>query len=250
MEKTWRVLEQHQLAYWDVPSSDYGVPPALGLFMMSSLADACAGKQKQKVTDLVQAYSQLEKARSVLMGAPYVEGLDASQIAPDLNRLVTISLSVMDARKIPIAKLLAMRKREAKGRSADYREMRLRYLESLNNCTKRIGEDAKTGNDVKEIVRQFKADMKGDLLTLKQELKLASIKPLFTKGMLFPILALAGSIAEPITGITNLAATMQGVGVVPLVATLIKHKEERRRVLLSHQTSWLYLTKEKRISIR
>ncbi|UCC96185.1 MAG: hypothetical protein JSW40_05435, partial [Candidatus Omnitrophota bacterium] len=76
--------------------------------------------QRQKVTDRVLAYSLLERAKATFFGAPYVEGLDASQVAPELNRLVTLSLRVLDARSIPIKKLLAFRKREAKGKSTDY----------------------------------------------------------------------------------------------------------------------------------
>ena len=95
LRTTWHLLENHDLARWDNISRDYGVPPALGLLMMSSLADACAGTQKQKVTDRVLEYSLLEKAKATLVGAPYVEGLDASQVAPELNRLVTLCLRVL-----------------------------------------------------------------------------------------------------------------------------------------------------------
>ena len=136
LNRTWSLLEHEGLARWDRMSLDYGVPPALGLLMMSSLADACAGTQKQKVTDRVQAYSILERAKAKLVGAPYVEGLDASQVAPELNRLVTLSLKVLDARSIPIKKILALRKREAKGSSADYRTMRLNYLRCCQRSLK------------------------------------------------------------------------------------------------------------------
>jgi len=95
LNTTWHRLESHGLARWDDTSMDYRVPPALGLLMMSSLADACAGTQKQKVTDRVLAYSLLERAKATLVGAPYVEGLDASQVAPELNRLVTLCLRVL-----------------------------------------------------------------------------------------------------------------------------------------------------------
>jgi len=73
LKETWRELEYHGLARWDAMTSDWGVPPALGLLMMSSLADACAGTQKQKVTDRVDAYSMLAKARATLLGAPFVD---------------------------------------------------------------------------------------------------------------------------------------------------------------------------------
>lgn len=250
LKNTWHLLKQRGLARWDHLSRDYGVPPALGLLMMASLADACAGTQKQKVTDRVQAYSLLKKAKATLVGAPYVKGLDASQVAPELNRLVALSLKVLDARSIPIRKLLALRKREAKGSSADYRTMRLNYMKHLQAYVDRILKEAKTKGDIKEIERQFKADLKDDLLNLKRELRLASIEPLFSKEMVLTALVLGGALLEPISGITTLAITLRGVGVIPLVKTLLKHKEDRRKALLKQNVSWLYLTQEKGISLK
>lgn len=250
LRTTWHLLENHGLARWDNISRDYGVPPALGLLMMSSLADACAGTQKQKVTDQVLAYSLLERAKATLVGAPYVEGLDASQVAPELNRLVTLCLRVLDARAIPINKLLAFRKREVKGKSADYRTMRLNYLKNLKKYVDRMLKEAKTKADVKEIERQFKEDMREDLYNLKRELSIASVEPLFSKEMLLTALVLGGSLLEPLSGFTKLAATLKGIGIIPLIKTRFKHKRERRKALLQHKISWLYLTQEKSLSLR
>ncbi|UCC96188.1 MAG: hypothetical protein JSW40_05450, partial [Candidatus Omnitrophota bacterium] len=75
-------------------------------------------------------------------------------------RLVTLSLRVLDARSIPIKKLLAFRRREVKGKSADYRRWRLNYLDNLKKYVDRMLKEAKTKADVKEIERQFKADMR------------------------------------------------------------------------------------------
>lgn len=250
LKSTWNLLEHKGLARWDTFSNDYGVPPALGMLMMSSLADACAGIQKQKVTDRVQAYSLLERAKATLVGAPYIEGLDASQVAPKLKRLITISLCVLDARTIPIKKLLAFRKREAKGKSEDYRTMRLNYLKNLKKYVDRMIKEAKTKDDVKEIERQFKADMKVDLYNLKKELNLASIEPLFSREMLLTAMAVGGAFLEPISGLTSLAATVKGIGIIPLIKTNLKHRKERRKALLQNKISWLYLTQEKILSLR
>lgn len=250
LKTTWHELQRHGLARLDAMSSDYVVPPALGLLMMSSLADACAGSQIQKVTDMFHAYSLLAEARAVLLGAPFVEGLDVSQVAPELDRLVTLSLSVLDARKIPVKKLLAFRKREAKGSSADYRKLRLNYLNTLHAYIDRMRNKAKSAKDVKEIERQFRLDMRDDLLSLKHELNLASIETLFSKEMVLSLIAVGGAFLEPISGLTNLAITMQGIGVIPLVKTRIKHKNKRRKALRNHKMSWLYLTQEKGLSLR
>ncbi len=250
LRQTWRILEHDSLARWDAMSSDYGVPPALGLLMMSSLADACAGSQKQKVTDRVHAYSLLERARATLLGAPFVEGLDASQVAPELDRLVTLSLNVLDARKIPIRKLLAFRKREARGKSSDYRRMRLGYLNALRKYVGHMVKKARSKGDVREIERQFRADMRDDLLALKHELNLASMQALFSKEMALTALVVGGALVQPISDLTSLATALQGIGIIPLVKTLLKHREKRRKSLLKHNISWLYLTQERALSRR
>src|SRR5947209_5023844 len=42
---TWRALQAQGFARWSKEHSDYAVPPAIGLLMMSVLADVCAGTQ-------------------------------------------------------------------------------------------------------------------------------------------------------------------------------------------------------------
>lgn len=250
LHETWYMLEHQGYAHWDAMSSDYGVPPVLGLLMMSSLADSCAGTQYDKVTDRLDAYALIQRTRAALLGAPYVEGLDSSQVAPHLQRLVTISVRVLDARRIPVAKLLAMRKREAKSSTADFRKMRVRYFTALRTYADRIVNHAQTTEDVKAIEREFQLDMRDDLKSLKKELGLVSFESLFSKEMALTVLALAGALIAPIAGVTTLAATLKGIGTVPLVATAIKHKKERRKALLAHNMSWLYCAKLGRIAVR
>jgi hypothetical protein len=220
----------------------------LGLLMMSSLASACAGTQKHLVTDRAQAYSLIERTRATLMGAPFVEGLDASQIAPELDRLVTISLKLLNARRISAKKVLDFRKREARSHSADYRKMRVRYFTAVNSYVHRILSEAKSVKDVKEIEKQFELDISDDLKSLKKELGIVTLESLFSKEMALTVLAIGGAFAAPIAGLTSLAATIKGIGVVPLVATAIKQRKDRRKVLLSHNTSWLYIANQPRLA--
>jgi hypothetical protein len=245
---TWIELERQGFAAFDHRSSDYGVPPVLGLLMMSSLASACAGTQKHLVTDRAQAYSLIERTRATLMGAPFVEGLDASQIAPELDRLVTISLKLLNARRISAKKVLDFRKREARSHSADYRKMRVRYFTAVNSYVHRILSEAKSVKDVKEIEKQFELDISDDLKSLKKELGIVTLESLFSKEMALTVLAIGGAFAAPIAGLTSLAATIKGIGVVPLVATAIKQRKDRRKVLLSHNTSWLYIANQPRLA--
>lgn len=250
LEMTWHNLERRGLANWDHLANDYGVPPALGLLMMSSLADACAGSQKQKVTDRTYAYSLLERAKAAKVGAPYVEGLDSSQITPELDKLVSISLNVLGAKNIPLKKLLSFRKKELKGSTTDYRTMRLNYMKALETYLARIVKECKSQNDLLEIERQFKEEIKTELNNLKQELNLTNIDALLSKELAASIMLIGGTFLEPISGITTLATSLKGIGIIPLIKTREKLKNDRRKALLKSNISWLYLSNQKFISLR
>lgn len=250
LAQTWELLERSGLAEYGDLSDDYSVPPAFSYLMMSILANECAGTQKQVITNRVKAYSWVSEFYANELGGKYVTGLDASDVGLKYQRLITMSLQVLGADKIPVKSLLAMRKREAKGNSSDYREMRRRYRETLTEYVNRIQKDAKTGGDVKEIHRQFKEDMKQDLKDLKAELNLASISALFSKEMVVTAIVVAGALATPISGITTLATTMKGVGVAPLIKTAATYRSARNKALRKSAMSWLFVGKQKKLALQ
>jgi hypothetical protein len=245
LEETWHLLEKGGMARWENHASDYGVPAALGFLMMSTLADSCAGTQIQRVTDRVDAYSWIAQHRASVLGSPYVTGLDISHVAPNLDRLVTITCEVLDARDISLKKLLEFRKREIKSGSADYSALRRRYSSLLQQHLDRIGKEAKTGKDVRELEDQFKVEIKQDLADLKAELKVASWKTLFSKEVALSAAIVAGCLVAPVAGLTALATHLGGIGVIPLVKGEIEYREARRKALRQHPMSWLYLHRQK-----
>jgi hypothetical protein len=210
--------------------------------MMSTLAEVCSGSQIQRVTDRVEAYSWLAQHSANILGSPYVTGLDVSQVAPTLDRLVTITCDVLDAREIPLKKLVEFRKREL--RAADYGAMRRGYSALLQTYIDRIGKQAKTESDVRELENDFKVKVKQDLADLKAELKLASWKTLFSKEVALSAAVLAGCLLAPVAGLTTLATQLGGIGVIPLLKGAVEHREARRKALRAHPISWLYLTKQ------
>ena len=241
LDSTWWLLQREGYADYDEPTSDWSVPPGLGLMMMSMLASACAGTQKTKVTDQGRAYSWLEETRAEQLGSDYITGLDVSQVAPAYDRLVTLSLEALDARRVPLRRLLAFRKREGKESGADYRAMRRRYLSALARHLTTVGKEARGKSDVDELDRVFKEELKDDLQDLKKELRLADIRSLFSKEVAFSTLAFAGALTEPISGLTTLATTLKGIGVAPLVKARADYRASRRKALRGHTMSWLYL---------
>lgn len=250
LDKTWHILEHRGIARWVQHERDFGVPAAVGFLMMSILADVCAGTQIRKVTDRTDAYNWLGKMRAKALDTQYITGLDPSQVAPAHHRLVSLSLEVLDARAIPLEKLVELRKRELRTGGTEYSAMRRRYLEKLDECLKRIGEQAKSESDVREIERQFKNELMQDIADLKAELGIASSKALLSKEVVLSLILLAGSLVSPVAGLTTLATTVGGIGIIPLMKAAVDYRAARRDALKKHAMSWLFVAKQRRITLR
>lgn len=250
LHRTWGVLERGGMTRLVASEHHYGVPAAIGFLMMSILADSCAGSQVQKVTDQVDAHSWLAEHYARILGSPYVSGLDASQVAPAYDRLVSLSLEALDARDVPLHKLVEFRKRELRRGGSDFTAMRRRYFDTLQSHIVRMGREAKSEADVRELERQFREQMKQDLSDLKAELGLAGKKALFSKEVALSALILAGSLASPIAGLTTLGTTVGGIGVIPLMKTAVEYRGARREALRRHTMSWLFLGTRGRLTAR
>lgn len=250
LHMTWSMLEREGLARFEAGEMDYDVPAALGFLMMSLLADSCAGTQIQKITDRTDAYSWLAEAHASALGTSPITGLDVSQVAPAYDRLVSISLEVLDARDVPLKKLLDFRKREANSSSTDYAAMRRRYLATLDAHIKRVTKEAKSVTDLRELERQFRNDLKHDLADLKSELGVASLKTLFSKEVAISTLITGGALVAPVAGLTALSTQIGLIGIIPLLKSAIDLRGARRTALLKHTSSWLYLATRPRLKYR
>jgi hypothetical protein len=241
LDETWHRLEEGGMAYWVHTFREFEVPEVLGFLMLSLLADACAGTQVQKVTDRVEAYAWLSEHYANLLSRPYVKGYDVSQVAPAYDRLVTLSIEVLDARAIPLRNLVEFRRRESERGGADYSAMRRRYLKVLQAHLKRIGTEARSSGDVRELDRQFKEDLRQDLADLKAELKASSLKTLFSKEVALSALVSAGCLVSPVAGLTALATNVGAIGIIPLLKAAVDYRGARRTAIQRHITSWVYL---------
>lgn len=248
--ETWRMLEESGLTDFDNGGREYGVPSALGFLMMSLLADICAGTQLQKITDRVDAYGWLSKAHAQMLGTNPIMGLDVSQVAPAYDRLVALSLSVVDARNISLDRLVDFRRREAKSRSTDYVSMRRRYLKALSEHIERVTKEAKSLSDFKELERQFVENLRDDLNDLKSELGIASIKTMFSKEVAVTALVTAGTLVSPVAGLTSLATEVGAIGIIPLLKSAAELRGARRTAFQRHTSSWLYLAGRRGLQVR
>jgi hypothetical protein len=245
LPRTWELLTDRGIAHWDRHAGDYGVPSLIGYIMMSLLADACAGTQIQKITDRVDAYSWIAQNHAQVLGSQYVTGFDPSQVAPAFDRLVTLSLDALNARDIPLSKLVEMRQRELRSGGQHYSALRRRYLTALEAHITRVSKDAKSAADFRELQRVFKEEIKQDLADLKSELRLAAKKALISKDVLFGAVIAGGSLAFPT--LAALAPGLDALGVIPLAKAAIEYRGARREILRKHTTSSLYLTSRRRL---
>jgi hypothetical protein len=250
LHTTWRMLESQGYATWEAAHEDYGVPPALGLIMMSLLADTCAGTTLQRVTDRTDAYTWLNEAHALALGARPVHGLDVSQVAPGHDRLICLSLEAIDARHVPLKRLVELRKKELKSGGTFYSDMRRNYLSALNAHVERVVSEVRTASDLRELDRQFKNELKSDIQELKRELGMATAKALFSKEVGISAIALAGSLVSPVFGITTLSTTIGSAGVIPLIGAAVGLRGARREAVKKHASSWLYFANAPRVQLR
>jgi hypothetical protein len=127
--------------------------------------------------------------------------------------------------------------------------MRRRFAKGVHDHVERIGKEARTGNDVKELNRQFRDELKTDLYDLKKELNLTTIKTLFSKEVGVSVFLVGGSLISPVTGLTGLATNIGGLGIIPLLKAEVEYRASRREILKKHTMSWLYLASKGPIGI-
>jgi hypothetical protein len=238
-EGTWRFMREMELARFDQPSGDYAVPPPVGLYTMALLADVCAGKTNQLVTDRDDAYAWLAGLITTEQGGSFVQELDGSQIGTHLDRLITISTRVLNTDSIPLGRIVEFREREEKGKSSDARQLRHRYLKKLDDITSQLLTAGVTNADREQIFEQFERDMRDDLRELRRELRAAATDLALSKEVGVLALAAAGTALAP----AAFGAIIKSIGVGAFARTGVNFRRARRKALEQRAMSWLYLAR-------
>jgi hypothetical protein len=235
--------EEH--GHYLVAAKDYVLNTSLGLTIMSILADICAGEEKETVTDESENYAALTRYFAECSEGSYNISL-ASDVAPEAEQLVTISLNTLSGQAASLNELVELRKREENARTPFLRELRSKYFGEVNKYITRLQDLKKEDDEAKnkerdkaEIERQFKKAMEADLKNLQQELRLESWQLLFRKEMLGAVAFAAGTVVEPFTT-TTISTALLG-------KALINHRENKRSTYKGHAMSWLYQTHPSRI---
>lgn len=228
LPETWNQLWDSKLiknAKGD--SYNYIMSSSFGLTIMSILADICAGKQKRTVTDKIAAYAGLTryitKANDGLYGK--------EEVLNDYERLVTISLELIDVQKIPMDKLIKFREKESGAQGYHYTTLRHNYLDKIDSYIKRLCTEALHIGDQEELLRQFKNEMQSDLSSFADALETKQVELVYSKETLVAVAAAAGTVIDPIT------AGIVGVG--SLVRLGFNYTDAKKKLQREHAMSWL-----------
>jgi hypothetical protein len=240
--RTWDLLEGAGLVQLSGEDYDYYTRPLVGLYLMSILADVCAGATKEKITDRSEAYSFLWTLIAA-EGSANEHSSITSKSAATMDRLVTISLKTIGTEAIPFKNILDLRKREAGRQGHDYRAFRKKYGEKINEYAVLIANQVKTKRDRDEIERQFKIDMQDDLASLKDELRVETRQLKFSTEVITTVVV-AGGVATGVTPISELVSRLGGLVTGGFMKDAVKAQGNYKSALKNHSSSWLYLAED------
>lgn len=237
--RTWELLEGAGLVRLSGEDYDYYTRPLVGLYLMSILADVCAGATKEKITDRSEAYSFLW---TLIAAEGSADGHSpiTSRSATATDRLVTISLRTIGTETIPFKNVLDLRKREAGRQGHDYRAFRKRYGEKINEYAVLIANQVKSKSDRDEIERQFEIDMQDDLASLRDDLRVETRQLKFSTEVITTVVVAAGVVTGT-ASFSELASRLSGLLTGGFMKDALKAQGSYRATLKNHPSSWLYL---------
>lgn len=238
LPETWEILQQANLAGTPLQNADYPTTNATGLSLMSLLADCCAGDNLARITDRSAAYASLAGLLTQSPVSPW-------KLVKDREGVLALTLKVLNADSIPLAKWIKLREREI-GAADGYqvRDLRHRFVEHLETQASRLAK-AQTEAERKEIQEQIEEDISDDYRDLCEALKLEAWQMLPTKEVIVAVLgglASVGSLALntvlPMPGVISSTGAAAAIG--GLLASRSKYVKARRKVLQEHPISYLY----------
>lgn len=198
---------------------------ALGLTMMSILAECCAGSEKRLITDKASAYSSLERFFAARAGAVPGRHEDSCE------RLVTLSLRTLDFKNVSLARILDIRQKENGANGSQYKALRHGYLKKIEDQANRLAKAA-CPSDIEEIERVFQQEIKSDLDMLKDELKDEAGKVVLSTEFAAAVTSLA---TVPTTGFLGYSLAS-----LALMRKKTEYRAARNKILRNHPMSWLY----------
>jgi hypothetical protein len=241
LPETWKLLEDAALAQVRASGrQDYDVPRGVGLLLLASLADECAGQQHQLITDHHAAYSCIMRWLSARLGGSPLSAVDATRTDSARQRLVSACVSQVATDGIPIERLVALREDEVRRPGSGLFEFRANYRKRLDQCLDTLSSQAKHDGDYEEILRSFEQSMASDLANLKTELGLEKAKLLFNRDLVIGLVLAAGVIVPALPPALQIPA-VGAAGIAAVAKGFVDYLSARRKTLFGRAMSWLYL---------
>lgn len=206
---------------------------------MSMLAQECAGQTRTRVTDREQAYRWLFGLMTEELGGEYLPSIEPSLLAETYDRLVTVSVRIINAERVSMSRLIKMRERELSDSRSDLPAFRRAYLAKIDAHVKEILTPGYDADDRKELERQFESAMREDLRLLKSELRIAAKDVLFSAEIGVCAIAVAGAALSPVA-LPAAVESIGSLGVGALFSTHNKYRKARGEALRKRASSWLY----------
>jgi hypothetical protein len=215
----WELLQGPGLVS-DGSDRYYGLRRDFGLIVMGLIADICAGGTRRKVTNYRDAHEAYSRLIAAQFGA-------IQDFQPDVQRayttLASLSLKSVDAGKLPLSKLVELRRREQEDGLLP--PLRKNYRAAIDRYVERIKE-AKSPADVELIEHEFASEIRDDFRHLKEMLKLEAGDMALTKGTTVLTSILSHNWASLLGSITN---------------ALPSYQLKRQQTLEKHQSAWLHV---------
>jgi hypothetical protein len=235
MPETWQVLLDLKLAGMPLQNDNFPLTATAGLSVMSILADCCAGTTRARITDRGLAYASITNLTVDRSAAPAVDLYE---------RVIPLTLEVVDATSLPLEQLIRFRERENKSGGHGLRELRHQYLDCIESHVRAL-QNVKSRSDREELDRVFQAKMGTDFRQLCEELCGAKTNAILSKELITSVLVAAASAWAVIHGLPlEIPAAFTGIGgpltVGGLLLTKNKYSNSRKTIMQKHPMAYLY----------
>jgi hypothetical protein len=243
LPRTVELLRSKNLMGGTLPNSDLPATQWMGLHLLNILADCCAGDQMARITDEQEAYQALA-------------GLMAEKTVPSQpdnarEAVVSVTLDVLNLASVEIDALVEFRRREeSESRGRDYRQLRHRYCDRIEEQVKSLR--ASRGEAERKAIREkFREDMQEDIRLLRGELRSNAFQTgLSYMGVASTVLVVGYEAAAhfglaPAVGgtLTPTAFSTATSAVTGLLMLRSKFAQSRAEVVRKHAMSYLYALK-------
>ena len=230
------MLRDLKLAGNPLYNANYPLTETAGLSVMSILADCCAGTTRAQITDRGLAYATITNL--------LVEQPRGGATVDHYERVVPLTLGLIDASSIPLEHLINFRERENKAGGHALRDLRHRYLDAIEAHVQSL-QKVETREDWQELDRVFEVKMKDDLRDLNEELRRTKAEAILSKEFVTSIVVAGATAWGAMHGLPlEIPAAFTALGapvtVGGLLSTKNKYSVSCKSIMQKHPMAYLY----------